>query len=463
MHSEIEYLALCDKILMEGDLFNDRTGVGTLGIFGAQMRFDLRESFPLLTTKRVFWRGVVEELLWFLKGSTNVQDLDPSVQKWWTPWARADGSLGPIYGEQYRKARWWFEVEPRVFEAPNIELTEGLVAGVGIVPDNFYWHQPELVVKLKQIWRDMLKRCYDPQSKGFAAYGAKGVHVHESWHNFETFFNDAQKLPDWPLKAVYWDEYTLDKDILFASNRYGPDTCKWASHTEQSLNTSTIKAFSAVSPEGSVEVIPSIGVANRELGLNVSATHRALNGKLNTHHGWSNFEYLSASEGRVIRFIELDQLKRLIAGIITDPHSRRHMINLWNSPAMNQAALPCCHGATIQFHVSASGELSCHMYQRSADMLLGVPVNIASYALLTHIIAHYTDLEVGDFIWTGGDCHIYRNHVEQVQEQLARVPKLSPTIQLNIPEGCSIDQLEFEHFTLNNYNPHPPIKGDVAV
>ena len=290
MHSEIEYLALCDKILMEGDLFNDRTGVGTLGIFGAQMRFDLRDSFPLLTTKRVFWRGVVEELLWMLRGETSVKPLVDRGIHIWDEWANEDGELGPVYGAQWRS---WPTGQKGPFvvtrRAPNGEPSAGF--------------QPDIVV---------------------------------------------------------------------------------------------------------------------------------------------------------------DQITNVINSLKTNPNGRRHIVSAWNPALVDDMALPPCH-ALFQFHVNAAGELSCQLYQRSADMFIGVPFNIASYALLTHIIAHYTGHKVGDFIWTGGDCHIYRNHIEQMKEQLRRPLRAAPTVELNIPDGVAFDQLEFEMFQLNNYNPHPAIKGDVAV
>jgi thymidylate synthase len=157
--------------------------------------------------------------------------------------------------------------------------------------------------------------------------------------------------------------------------------------------------------------------------------------------------------------IEIDQIQQLIDGIKKDPSGRRHIVSAWNPAELDQMALPPCH-VMSQFDVT-DGYLSCQLYQRSCDMFLGVPFNIASYSLLTHIIARECNLKVGDFIWTGGDCHIYNNHVDAVNEQLSRAPKELPT--LFITEGKKIADYVVDDFLLDNYNPDPAIKADMAV
>lgn len=264
-----QYLDLCRHILDNGVAKTDRTGTGTLSSFGYQMRFNLAEGFPLLTTKKMFWRGVVGELLWFIEGSTNAKYLEDKYGvKFWREWADTDGSLGPVYGEQLRRMR----------------------------------------------------------------------------------------------------------------------------------------------------------------GYN----------------------------GEVI-----DQLANVIKSIKETPESRRHIISLWNPRDIDKMNLPPCHGNIIQFYVS-DGKLSCSMYQRSGDIFLGVPVNIASYSLLTHMIAHVTGLEVGEFVHTLGDAHIYSNHIEQVKTQLEREPRALPT--LNIKRTVTdIDDFTFDDFEIIGYDPHPHIAGKVAV
>lgn len=261
------YLALLHQVLGTGARKADRTGTGTLSLFGAQMRFDLREGFPLVTTKRVHFKSVLHELLWFIRGDTNVKYLRDNGVSIWNEWADADGDLGPIYGKQWRS---------------------------------------------------------------------------------------------WPT----------------------PD-------------------------------------------------------------------------GRSI-----DQLAQVIDQIRRNPDSRRHIVSAWNVADLPDMALAPCH-CLFQFHV-ADGRLSCQLYQRSADLFLGVPFNIASYALLTHMVAQVCDLGVGDFVWTGGDCHIYLNHVEQVREQLGRDPLALPTLQLD-PSVRDIAGFGPEHVTLADYRHHPAIRAPVAI
>lgn len=262
-----QYLDLMRHVLEHGDEKSDRTGTGTLSVFGWQMRFDLGEGFPLLTTKKLHTRSIIHELLWFLQGDTNIRYLKENGVSIWDEWADADGELGPVYGKQWR--RW------------------------------------------------------------------------------------------------------------------------------------------------------------------------------------------QAADGR-----RIDQIAQLVEGLKNNPDSRRHIISAWNPGEIEGMALPPCH-ALFQFYV-ARGRLSCQLYQRSADIFLGVPFNIASYALLTMMVAQVCGLRPGDFVWTGGDCHLYSNHLEQAREQLAREPRALPSMQLN-PEVKDLFAFRFEDFTLSGYDPLPHIKAPVAV
>lgn len=266
-----QYHDLLQTVLDKGIKKEDRTGTGTRSIFGYQMRFDLEEGFPLVTTKKVYWKGVVEELLWFLRSSTNVNDLPKSVQQIWSPWADEDGELGPIYGKQWRS---------------------------------------------------------------------------------------------------------------------------WGASTTTGLT------------------------------------------------------YI------------VDQIDTVIKNIKNNPDSRRHIVSAWNVGELEDMALPPCH-LLFQFYV-ANDRLSCQLYQRSADTFIGIPFNIASYALLTHMVAQVCGLGVGDFVHTIGDAHIYNNHVKQVKEQLSRVELDLPTIKLN-PAIDNIDDFTYDDIELVDYNHHPAIKGKVSV
>lgn len=462
-HVDEQYLDLLDHILWNGTNRGDRTGTGTRSVFGYQMRFDLTKGFPLLTTKKLWTRAILEELVWFLSGSTDASKLPQDVQKWWTPWADETGQLGPIYGAQMRSSRYYATVTPKLFDPPDVESQPGLFCGVGHTLEVPGTRPPldDVDRILKNVWRDMLKRCYDTEHNGYDSYGGKGVHVDPEWLHYDAFKRDAQKLEGWELKREYPDVYSLDKDILHASNRYSRDTCLWASRVEQSMNTSTNMPFTATSPSGVVEIFTSIGEMQRTHGVNMSAVHRCLRGLLHTHHGWHSFQYITVPDGTVMRFRELDQLANVIAMIKHNPNSRRIMMNLWHSPAMTLTGLPCCHGSVVQFYV-ANGKLSCHMYQRSGDAFIGVPVNIASYAFLVHAIAHVTGLGVGDFVHSFGDVHIYNNHIEQVKTQLSRRPHR----ELPVVTMSGFDRIEdfrAEHVTITGYDPHPAISAPIAV
>ena len=262
-----QYLELCQRVLQEGTEKHDRTGTGTISVFGHQMSFNLEEGFPLLTTKKLHLKSIIHELLWFLKGDTNIKYLQENGVRIWNEWADENGDLGPVYGHQWRS------------------------------------------------WPDY-----------------QGGHI--------------------------------------------------------------------------------------------------------------------------------DQIVQLVEQIKKNPDSRRHIVSAWNVAEVNNMALPPCH-TLFQFYV-ADGRLSLQLYQRSADIFLGVPFNIASYALLLQMMAQVTGLKAGDFVHTFGDAHIYLNHIEQVKLQLTRDTRPLPKMLIN-PEVKDLFDFKYEDFTLTDYNPHPHIPGVVAV
>lgn len=290
-----QYIDLMKHILEHGQERNDRTGTGTLGIFGHQMRFDLRKAFPAVTTKKLAWKAMTSELLWFLEGSTNERRL-------------------------------------------------------------------------------------------------------------------AEIL------------YGKDRSML-----YGKTTI-WTANAEK---------------QGK-----ALGYSNGELGPIYG-------------YQWRNWETIVGYGESGYEAAYVDQIADLIHGLKTDPFGRRHIVSAWNAGEVDKMSLPPCH-CFAQFYVNADMELSCQLYQRSCDVFLGLPFNIASYALLTHMIAQVAGLKVGEFVWSGGDVHIYKNHMEQVQEQILREPKELPQLWIDTSIQ-DIDSFTMDSFRLENYDPMDSIKAPMAV
>lgn len=306
-----QYHEALNHILTYGKEKTDRTGVGTLSVFGYQMRFDLSDGFPAVTTKKLAWKAVVSELLWFLEGSGDERRLAEI-----------------LYGDR------------------NARTENGLLKPT--------------------IWTANAEADY--------------------WKPKAKFEGDLGRV-------------------------YGVQWRKWHKIKERGL-----------------------GNYKDEFGNTYQRTG-------------------------AVQTLEVDQISTLINGIKEEPSSRRHILSAWNPGEIDQMALPPCH-VLSQFDVT-DNRLSCQLYQRSCDMFLGVPFNIASYSLLTHIIARECDLEVGDFIWTGGDCHIYKNHIDQVKIQLEREPKALP--RLKISENKQLNNYKLSDFQLENYNPLPAIHAEMAV
>jgi thymidylate synthase len=318
-----QYLDLLRLVLDHGRPRKDRTGVGTVGVFGAQARFDLAHGFPLLTTKKLHLRSIIHELLWFLSGDTNIRYLKKHGVSIWDAWADDNGDLGPVYGKQWRQ---WARQRPPEPARPS-----------------------------------------DDAEPSVAATQLDFAHL-------------------------------------------GDDFQQWAD----------------------LERIEPIGP------------------RLRGH---------KTASGRERRSI--DQIRNVLDELRDNPFSRRLIVNAWNVADVRSMALPPCH-VLFQFHVSPDLRLSCQLYQRSGDLFLGVPFNIASYSLLTLMVAQVTGLKPGDFVHTFGDLHLYSNHLDQARLQLARDPRPLPTMRLN-PAVTDIDDFQFDDFTLEGYDPHPHIKAEVAV
>lgn len=491
-----EYNNALRYILENGKDKENRTGTGTRSVFGMQMRFDLRKGFPATTTKKLAWRAVVSELLWFLEGSGDERRLaeilhgtrDPAKKTIWTANAEADywkpnakfeGDLGVVYGNMWRKwpgdSNKIVSIPRRAKEAdslisyspilescvisddltgqtltnsaghkftvlenigtvnrnsqyriqfvrtgfidevsrPNIlngchrDWLEPFQSGVGVYGRKKKLKPTALDRRIYNLWDNMISRCYNQNHPQYKFYGGCGVTVSTKWQNFATFEHSVKNIPGF----YSWcrdKNFELDKDY-YGANQYSESTTIFI-HKKY----------------------------NKELSLK---------------------KFKETDKLLERREFFVDQLEKLIEGIKKDPHGRRHIISAWNVAELDQMALPPCH-VMSQFDVT-DGHLSCQLYQRSCDMFLGVPFNIASYSLLTHIIAKECGLKVGDFIWTGGDCHIYKNHFDAVNEQLSRQEKPLPTLYMTVNKG--IGEYTVDDFCLDPYDPHPAIKAEMAV
>ncbi len=459
-----QYLSAMKFILKNGIKSEDRTGEGTLSYFGYQMRFNLSEGFPAVTTKKLAWKSVLTELVWFLEGSSDERRLAEllhgtrSLEKTtiWTPNAKnqgkqlgyQDNELGPVYGYHWRfmynnecfpvkekKSKYYNENN---VDVSNKSYNENNVYGVGIVDVNKKLTSIEK--RLKLTWEKMISSCYNKDDKLYSKNKENNVIVCDRWLSLSNFIKDAQELEGW-----LW--YKREKNIVLYRNYYGinhiyaPDTTVFVP-SEHAKKYESSKGFIAVkNPEFPTRYF-------------ISEKEYKLTSPLGKKTKYEN-------KGFVIRHqFPVDQIANLIKNIKEDPYSRRLLLTSLDVGSVSKATLPPCH-TFAQFYVR-DGKLSCQLYQRSADFFLGVPFNIASYALLVHILAKLTNLEVGELVHTFGDAHIYLNHIEAVQKQIKRKPHKLPQIKIN-ENLTDINNIKVSDFELVNYVHRQPIKAPMAV
>jgi len=514
---DLVYLELMRRIRAHGDYRMERTGTGAYSLFAQQLRFDLTDgSFPLLTTKKVHLRSIIHELLWFLKGDTNIKYLNDNGVTIWDEWANPDGDLGPCYGYQWRQWGEWstqrlekkapvvkrledeippfcdYDVSlpeaPVITDAGKDERNRALVkvvfprscysytirkdhaergvrdpyapskCGVGCLgEDERTLGIPETVLKnLIACWNKMMERCYDPKCKEYRFYGAIGVKVCRRWLCRSAFLSDATKLPWFEQKSKDLAGYQLDKDHLGDSTYYSPTTCAWVPEWVNSAYAHT-QPFVATAPDGTEYYHISPSVFGSMHQLSGHSICRCLRGERPHHFGWK----FCPVEDRGLRFSSpTDQIKQLVEGIVKSPYGRRHIVSAWNVKDLPTMKLPPCH-CLFQCFVSSKGRLSLHLYQRSADYLLGVPFNIASYALLLLMLAQATGNKPGELVITFGDVHLYSNHLEQADLQLSRAPFGAP--RMEIGDSKDIFGFKYEDFKLLDYTSHASIKAAIAV
>jgi len=494
-----QYQNLIKDVLDNGYDSGDRTGTGTKSVFGRQVRFDLSKGFPIVTTKKTFWKGVLVELLWLMRGETNVKFLQERGVKIWDEWGQFVGDY-----PSDRLTGW-------VKNKDNVEGQDytGNFSTVGL---NAKRDSKE--DKLRNAWVKIMKRCYDKTNHNYKNYGAVGVSVHKDWHDCRVFVEEVQTITNWDNKNNNWNSFELDKDY-YNSKVYSKETCVWLDTKENNLYTKNTNAFK-VTKDNVEHVFFSLKESSDKLNIPTSTLHRwksegyeqrniefedlkregysyrylFTNGDLGPVYGKSWRDWKSGlkdwkvekmtelredgtnKEKLTVEYNSLDQLTQVIERIKTNPNCRRLIVSAWNAPEIQNMALPPCH-TFFQFYVRG-GKLSCQLYQRSADLFLGVPFNIASYACLTHLVANECGLEVGEFVHTFGDLHLYNNHLDQAREVLKREPKKLPELTIHLDEGnlmTFVDRMcqdmtwkEIkEMIKLEGYEFHPAIKGDVSV
>lgn len=418
-----QYLDLLQEILENGQDRPDRTGTGVRGLFGRQLRFDLSKGLPLVTTKKIHFKSVVHELLWFIAGDTNIRRLNENGVRIWDEWAQSNGDLGPVYGAQLRR-----QIIPRPTHPILYPKTE--------------WSTPidsHESSSLKSIWKTILDKTL-----------AGECELDPSWLSFETFKKDVQKLPRWAARAIWPNEYDLDNNLLARSNGYGPDTCIWASKREQLVNSSGVIVYF---PSGKIDAYTSVQEAVERIGY----TESQIIDRINDGTSLDGFRFVRPTDST--SYLINDQLRDVVAELLVNPFSRRLVLSFWNPSDLPYMALPPCHGIVIQFYVS-EGRLSCLMHQRSCDAFLGLPFNIASYALLTEMICKTTNFLPGELIISLGDVHIYSNHFDQCALQIQRTPKNLPFLQLPKKD---LFEYRYEDIGIEGYDPHPRIPAKVAV
>lgn len=443
-----EYERLLRDITENGTDSGDRTGVGTRKLTGQSMTFDLSDdTLPLITTKKVHFPAVAKELLWFLSGSTSVSTLQDMGVRIWNEWRR-QYSLDRDVALVTRKTVPRDGSVTILFNTPPVDLGDD--------------HPAYL------LWLDILEDA-----------ALRAIPISVTWLTFPGFLRELVHLPhhyywhlavdDFYLEPGYHGPECYHKDFaVFLDKRERPSSEEGTSKISTFVNQSVLPVTeSTVLPDNAQTSAVARAIA-QVLGVN-------LHDDIRLAQQWSATlvrpEIISEDDlgpiyGKNWRAWPMpdgstrDQVAELVSSLKKNPQSRRQIITAWNPSTMDEAALPACH-AMFQCVVEGEDELVGILYQRSADVFLGVPFNIASYALFIHMLAQQTGLKASKLVWFGGDVHIYNNLTEQVQEQLGRENRPFPKI--SIRKAASIDSYVYEDFEVIGYDPHPPIKGKVAV
>lgn len=462
------YLKIVEEVLTEGKHKENRTGVDTLACPFITFRHDMERGFPLLTTKRMGIKNIAAELEGFLRGITDkswYQDRNCNV---WSEWSNPlgcpnwftkeeriehqgkDTDLGNIYGFQWRSFNGRNIPVPR-----NLDGLPPTISGVGVVLNN-----SKLNLNLKHTWYGMIERCYNKNNKDYHNYGAKGIYVCNRWLTYEYFEKDCMRLPGWGLKKEDELEYTLDKDQS-GYKCYGPNTCRWASRKEQACFRSDIKPIYALSLDNTIQFFRSIKECADTLRLDTTSISHCISGRQQTYKGWQFWR------DKDLEYVEpiVDQLKTILETLKQNPNDRRMVCSAWNPNQMDQMALPAC---TVLWDVVViDGKLNLGWFQRSCDVMLGLPYDIASHAIILMLLSKYSGFEPGILHGTLADCHIYKNHVLGAKEQLYRGPGSLPQCNITVDPfdltSQDIVKWTYNDIEIKNYNSHPKIEFEVAV
>lgn len=330
------------------------------------------------------------------------------------------------------------------------------ICGVAAVGD-YKWipMDKKIVSKLMNQWRQMVQRCYNPNHSAYSNYGGRGVWVSNRWLVFEYFLLDIQQIRGWDSKLKNWRDYQLDKDIK-GGNKYSKETCMWVTVSDNANHTRQNYYFDAVSPRGILyENVVGLARFCRKHSLKVKNVEASIQNDAKIQ-GWKFTRKQNLNTNH--QYYGEDQLKDIIHTLQTNPNDRRMIVSAWNPNQMNRMALPPCHYSFNLVHIN--GKLNLVWTQRSCDLFLGVPFNIASYALLLTLLCKTSGLVPGELVGTLHDCHIYENHIPQMREQINRKPYPFPEVSI---ESNDIFSWTHEDLKFIDYNHHPPLKGKVAV
>jgi thymidylate synthase len=440
-----QYNDLVRRILAEGVPRGDRTGTGTLSIFGGAIEVDLRERFPLVQCKQTKWDIAFLEMLFFIAGETNTKWLNERGSKLWDAWADKNGNLGPIYGFGWR--RWG--AKPDNIPQPKPRLRLGLSATYLFVASGAGKEGHPLA----KTWEGMIARCYDTASISYKSYGAKGAHVCDRWLEFAAFAEDAVNLPGYGRDAGV--RLVLDKDIRGDGFRYSTETCSWV--TDEENAAAKAEWLYTVEKDGKQYTFTNVSRFCEEHGAEGKNFSDLWTGAKNAKVR-SGFQLVSKEPIRK----GIDQMSMLIRSLKENPFGRRHVVTAWNVAELHHMALPPCHWA-FQCYVSNDGHLDMAVDQRSWDVSLGAPFNIAAYALLNHLLARATGLKPRKLRFNYGDAHLYLNHVDAMMEVMER-PEIEDDCRLVIStDNTDIDGYKPADFSVTGYLSHPFVKLPVAV